>query len=221
MTLDETGPVLTERIDVDPTSASDCMDARLHRVDALWERIETAYESRGIARFLRQAASAADIAEIEETLGLELPTELAYSLSRHDGTKDAKATWPTGVLLSCGQIIEMTLEERDAAAGKAINWQGGWIVLSKRPEGHLLVVDAAVTPNGHDGRILEVDLAIANDPDHPEVGVTAWAGDFLAYLEMCVADIERPHEAEARVDKPSCVSVAADARRSSRWKFWA
>ncbi|MFX0538413.1 SMI1/KNR4 family protein [Ornithinimicrobium sp. Y1847] len=166
-------------------------------VDAVWDRIEAAFEAAGLADDLQPGASPEAIAEVEEHLGVKMPEDLRASLARHDGCYDS---WPTGSLLGTRGIrseadvwnellADGTFDasaEHDAGGGSgAVGqgwWRRGWIPLDADGAGNGAVVDTDPGPQGQVGQVLDMDHEVGpSGPKHDSV---------LAYLRDLAEQLE-------------------------------
>ncbi|MFK8910283.1 SMI1/KNR4 family protein [Streptomyces sp. YS-3] len=164
------------------------MNEKVAAVTAVWEDIERWYLSQGAPQVLQPPATDEQIASVETTLGVELPTEVKASLRRHDGSADGG--WPKGRLLSCDGILSETRVWRDLladgtfdnlksfhAGGDALKpgwWNPGWVSLDADGAGNGSVLDLSPGPAGRVGQVIDMDHEVG--PSGPI------ASDFVGYL---------------------------------------
>lgn len=162
------------------------------RLDRAWQSIEQWYAEHDADELLNPAATEGDLAELQQSLGVDLPTELRRSLQRHDGSREGG--WPVGELLSCERIIAETMNWRELldAGGFAgfepdetdpalepVWWHHGWVWFDTDGGGNGAAVDLSPAAGGSVGQVIDVDHE--RGPSGPT------AGNLVEHLEQ-VAD---------------------------------
>ena len=178
-------------------------------IDATWLRIERwmGREAPSAYETLAPGCDPAALAELETTLGVELPPSLRKSLRRHDGESTEFGGLVAGfALLGCRDIAyewrgwtdlqadaTFTGFEQDIAPNPALRtdawWRTKWIPFVGS-DGFNLCVDLDPGPAGHVGQIIVMDHEVGPGP--------VIADDFSSWLALWADDLEagafEPHE---------------------------
>jgi|WetSurMetagenome_2_1015567.scaffolds.fasta_scaffold07334_5 cell wall assembly regulator SMI1 len=167
-----------------------------------WQRIETwlAANAKGVAKTLRKGAGEADLARLEERLGVTLPVDFKESCAIHDGQKSEADLIPVGYgtyfllplskipgeqklwnsLLKGGEFEGAQGEPDEGVA--AAWWHPGWVPFAANGGGDNLCLDLAPTPQGTVGQVIKVEH------DNPERNLLA--PSFAAWLQELAASLE-------------------------------
>ncbi|MGY1501849.1 SMI1/KNR4 family protein [Streptomyces sp. QTS52] len=160
----------------------------------LWRRLERwlADNAPGEHASLRDGATEADIAQLEEGLGFPLHPELKALLARHDGVTPPRRSAEPGTfllnyaLLDTRRILEQQRHLASMAEGAAVEGDedlvvgriahGEWVPFAQGFSGDMLFVDHR--RGAHYGEVGETSFG---DPDYRVL----WASQELMLEELC------------------------------------
>jgi cell wall assembly regulator SMI1 len=149
-----------------------------------WQRIDAwlAANAKGVAKTLRKGAGEADVARLEERLGLTLPMDFKESCALHDGQKSDADLIPVGYgtyfllplskipgeqklwnsLLKSGEFKGLQGEPDEGVASDW--WHPKWIPFASNGAGDNLCLDLAPTSPGNVGQVIKVEHDDATRP---------------------------------------------------------